>query len=678
MNAADSVSASAMSASGSGTGAGNSMAAMSKEEQEAAYRQQQQRPPPEEAGNEDELAMGQAALSALDAMDAHLNPRSVATLSQAWEYNDYADNCTRCGVKFNLFERKHHCRYCGKIFCGKCSKQKCLIPPSSIVLVPRGGKSVTSREHQGISFSPDDDPDRMLTYVASQDTATSADNSVASQSEVLLYGKGLEERFQLAREPLRVCRECHLTLQPLQAELQRSNSHAMRFNHIDPTNIKRLFNSPLAFTLGHEVRKAAYTLSNLLPQPKRRLGAMMSTNDNFNYSGTPGIHQQCQQECASFSPQMSQLDGMRIPAKLLERAKGIAVLTVCKGGFGLAGMEFGTGLVVARLSNNTWSAPSAIGTAGLSWGALLGAQISDHVFVCMTEEAVEMLLSSNGSVQLGADIGVAVGPLGRSVEADYGASPNHVAPIYTYSLSKGLYAGLSFDGKVIMTRHNVNERFYGRRIAPEEILQGRIPTPPAAQPLYDALNRCSVYSLSNKHVTPRRSSAAAAQFQQNIHYSTDGAEYGEWQPGNNSIMSAPNPTLTSPYNMSASFEQQSYAAQNQGFGTAASWNPGQSSYSVDTTPFQQQQQQQQQPLLYNQEQGTLQQPPMQYHQQGMQPQPEQSPQRQQEPQPQPTIAQIPPISNQQDQQKQQTRPPAANDQHSYAGMSDITSDPGGY
>lgn len=185
--------------------------------------------------------------------------------------------------------------------------------------------------------------------------------------------------------------------------------------------------------------------------------------------------------------------GVRIPARLMEQARGVAVMTVIKTGFGLAGVEFGTGLVVGRQADNRWSAPSAIGTAGLSWGALVGAQVSDHVFLLMTDDAVDLLFQ-NGSAQLGADVGVAVGPLGRALEADLGAAPGKVAPIYTYSLSKGLYAGISLDGKVIVTRDNVNEKFYGRKVSGREILAGTVPHPPAAQPLYEALTRCHVYA----------------------------------------------------------------------------------------------------------------------------------------------------------------------------------------
>ena len=442
-------------------------------------------------------------------VDADPKPNSVATLSNAWEYDDLQPFCTTCRAEFNPINRKHHCRMCGKIFCNSCSNQRALIPPSSIVLVPDSGKKAkpTRYDDASIRFSPDPDPDRMLTYV--------------DEDQQLLYGKGLEERFKLAREPLRVCHTCCAQLGPLQEELRNANSNAMRFNHIDPTDPRRLFNSPLAFTLGHEIRKAAFTLNNLLPLPKK-MGAVVDANAFVNQS--PSELQQCKDECSTMGPSLSGLDGVRIPARLLQQAKGVAVMTVIKGGFGMGGVEFGTGLAVARLGEH-WSAPCAIGTGGVSWGgtflvskwlghnndyfrispslrnsiaavfaALIGAQVCDHVFLLMTDAAVELMFSNSGSVQLGADVGVAVGPLGRALEADFGAAPGNSAPIYTYSLSKGLYAGVSLDGKIIVTRERVNERFYGKAVSGMEILHGEVPTPPAARPLYEALQRCHVYA----------------------------------------------------------------------------------------------------------------------------------------------------------------------------------------
>jgi lipid-binding SYLF domain-containing protein len=438
---------------------------------------------PEEAGNE-------AAAAPEDVLG---EPRSVATLSSPWQYDDSVRQCTGCRVEFNPLNRRHHCRLCGRIFCHDCSHQRALIPPSRIVLVPTAGKKASTKQHteqmEGISFSPDPDPDRMLTYVSPP--------ASGREEERLLYGKGLEERFKLAREPIRVCAPCHEELQPLQAELRSHNSHAVRFNHIDPTDNRRLFNSPLAFTLGHEIRKAAYTLNNLLPLPKR-MGAIVS-GDSFTV-GHDSEMQHCKETCSAISPNASNLDGVRIPARLLEQAKGVAVMTVLKTGFGIAGAEFGTGLVVARLPsiNGTsyprWSAPAAIGTAGIAWGALVGAQVSDHIFLLMTDAAVELLYSNGASVQLGADVGVAVGPLGRAVEGDWAVASNQqAAPIYTYSMSKGLYAGISLDGKVIFSRPDVNEKFYGCSVTAKDILAGAVPTPPAAQPLYEALQRCHVY-----------------------------------------------------------------------------------------------------------------------------------------------------------------------------------------
>jgi len=212
---------------------------------------------------------------------------SIATLSSPWAYDESTNQCTNCHVQFTPINRKHHCRYCGKIFCHPCTDQRALIPPSSIVLVPKGGKKVSAneaamrRQDQSISFYPDPDPDRMLTYLRNGPEQGGDGQGSSSESEVkeLLYGKGLEERFKLAREPLRVCNSCYTQLLPVQEELRNCNSNAMRYNAIDPTDPRRLFNSPLAFTLGHEIRKAAYTLNNLLPLPKR-MGALVQTSNN--------------------------------------------------------------------------------------------------------------------------------------------------------------------------------------------------------------------------------------------------------------------------------------------------------------------------------------------------------------------------------------------------------------
>ena len=351
---------------------------------------------------------------------------------------------------------------------------------------------------------------------------------MTTNDDTLLYGKGLEQRILLARHPQRVCHSCSTQLAPIQNELCLRNSNAMRYNYIDEGDaLRRLCNSPLAFTLGHELRKAAYTLGNLLPGKKvGRSGAFAPTSSSTNNAYTsypPPEADPCHIPNGGgckIDPTLRNIDKLHIPAKLLQQAKGVAIITSCKGGLGFAGFEFGTGLVVARRNDGSslddWTAPCAIGAYSIAWGALVGAQLSDHVFLLMTDDAVRLFSSEKGkSIQLGVDVGVALGPLGRSAEADIGATPGMsrrldgsysrnsngiaMAPIYTYSLSKGLYAGVSLDGRILITRDRVNENFYGRAVTAHELLSGHVPTPPAAQPLYDALRRSRIYGGGGGH-----------------------------------------------------------------------------------------------------------------------------------------------------------------------------------
>src|ERR1700674_342616 len=55
-----------------------------------------------------------------------------------------------------------------------------------------------------------------------------------------------------------------------------------------------------------------------------------------------------------------------VPARVLRHARGLAILTVVKVGFGLSG-KGGQGVVVARTGRG-WSGPSFVGTGGAGWG----------------------------------------------------------------------------------------------------------------------------------------------------------------------------------------------------------------------------------------------------------------------------------------------------------------------
>src|SRR5437762_769036 len=110
-----------------------------------------------------------------------------------------------------------------------------------------------------------------------------------------------------------------------------------------------------------------------------------------------------------------------IPRAVLRDARGLAIMTVIKAGFGLSGRG-GAGVVVARTPNG-WSGPSAIGTGGAGFGLQIGAQVTEFVIILNTDAAVQAF-SRDVNVTLGGDISVAAGPIGRN--AEIGITP--VAP----------------------------------------------------------------------------------------------------------------------------------------------------------------------------------------------------------------------------------------------------------
>lgn len=96
--------------------------------------------------------------------------------------------------------------------------------------------------------------------------------------------------------------------------------------------------------------------------------------------------------------------------------------------------------------------------------------------------------SQAGSLTLGGNVSIAAGPIGRNAEAAGAASMKGVAGVFSYSKTKGLFAGVSIEGSAIIERRDANEKLYGRRFTAAELLGGAVRAPPAAQPLMTVLN----------------------------------------------------------------------------------------------------------------------------------------------------------------------------------------------
>jgi lipid-binding SYLF domain-containing protein len=238
--------------------------------------------------------------------------------------------------------------------------------------------------------------------------------------------------------------------------------------------------------------------------------------------------------------------------KMMQTAYGLCFVQSHKWVLGVS-VHAGAGIVVARLPDGTWSAPSAIGVAGVGLGLQLGVEVLGCLFVLQTKDALDQLTSQTNTTILGANLGLAVAGVGREAMGaasvsnvvggycgtrlpttlpmddeyhydDYDndndndnddnttqpsspSSPNAqsssqnntstVTPIVAYATTMGVYMGVSLEGSRIFTRHDMNARTYQfanangtskKPVTPLELLSGKIPTPPEAEPLYAALH----------------------------------------------------------------------------------------------------------------------------------------------------------------------------------------------
>jgi lipid-binding SYLF domain-containing protein len=172
-----------------------------------------------------------------------------------------------------------------------------------------------------------------------------------------------------------------------------------------------------------------------------------------------------------------------IPKAVLQRARGLAIFQVIKAGFVFSGRA-GSGIVISRLPDGSWSAPSCIATGGLGWGLQIGADITDFVIVLNSEDAVRAF-SLGGNMTIGGNVSASAGPIGTGGSVQ--ASLAHPAPMFSYSKSKGLFAGLSLEGTVLIERKDANREFYGSAVPAKDILGGRVPPPEAASRLYEII-----------------------------------------------------------------------------------------------------------------------------------------------------------------------------------------------
>lgn len=305
-----------------------------------------------------------------------------------WLPDSASSTCMLCNVRFHpIMCSRHHCRFCGGLFCNECTKGRSLLP----------------------------------------------------------------EKFRTG-EPQRVCDVCCVRLESVQPYLMDQVSRAAQLPTHDLTDLSTLrswVNFPWGQSMEYEIYKAANTIRGY-----EKIGLLSSEK--------------------------------KIPEAILQNARGLAILTVVKVGV-MVTYNVGTGLVIARREDGSWSPPSAISSFGVGWGAQAGGELTDFIIVLRTTDAVKTF-GGDAHLSFGAGVSAAAGIIGRTAEADLRAGTGGYAACYTYSCSKGAFVGCSLQGSVVTTRTRENSRFYGSQsIKASEILLGSLPNPPAAAALYRAL-----------------------------------------------------------------------------------------------------------------------------------------------------------------------------------------------
>jgi lipid-binding SYLF domain-containing protein len=157
-----------------------------------------------------------------------------------------------------------------------------------------------------------------------------------------------------------------------------------------------------------------------------------------------------------------------IPSQMLKVTEGIIIVPkLINAGLGIGGKR-GKGIAMSKLEDGTWSDPVFVTITGGSVGLQAGIQSVDLVLIFKTRST--LLKIGGGSFTLGGDISATAGPVGRnsSASTDYKME----AEVYSYSRSKGLFAGISLQGAAIDIDEQSDKDFYGKDVDSKTLFSG--------------------------------------------------------------------------------------------------------------------------------------------------------------------------------------------------------------
>jgi len=173
-----------------------------------------------------------------------------------------------------------------------------------------------------------------------------------------------------------------------------------------------------------------------------------------------------------------------IPRDLMDQYNGIVIIPhMINAGLGIGG-KHGNGVALVKLDNGQWSDPVFVTLNGGSFGFQIGVQSVDLILVFRHKGVLSRV--KNGDFTIGGDISAAAGPVGRNATANTDAALK--AEVYSYSRSRGLFAGITINGANLGIDHKAITRFYGPGMTAQDVFMTGKNTTPGVMMLKEALN----------------------------------------------------------------------------------------------------------------------------------------------------------------------------------------------
>jgi len=150
--------------------------------------------------------------------------------------------------------------------------------------------------------------------------------------------------------------------------------------------------------------------------------------------------------------------------QLSKEARALFIIPQFMRGAFIFGGAGGSGVLIARDERTgKWGDPVFYNIGSASFGAQIGADVSEMVLVVRTRKGLEEFYTND--FKLGANAGMATGPVGGGM-----AAQGITADIISYARQKGAFAGMAVDGALVSVSNDSNQAYYGKPVRPTDII----------------------------------------------------------------------------------------------------------------------------------------------------------------------------------------------------------------